>query len=97
MSVQIDLRGVAEVQKMLQVYKTLAEEWIGMAVIPGEKTEGERFPGAVNTFSIEAMMQDKKALQAGTSHYLGQNFSKAFDASMVISSARSIIATLCFA
>jgi len=69
----------AEVRKMLGVYQTLSEEWMAMAVIPGEKTAGERFPGAVNTFSIEAMMQDNKALQAGTSHYLGQNFSTAFD------------------
>ncbi|HVY61136.1 MAG TPA: proline--tRNA ligase [Planctomycetota bacterium] len=68
-----------EVRRMLDVYRVLSEEWLAVAVVPGEKTEGERFPGAVNTYSIEAMMQDRKALQAGTSHYLGQNFSKAFD------------------
>jgi prolyl-tRNA synthetase len=66
-----------ETLKMLNVYKTLAEEYMAMPVISGEKTERERFPGAVNTFSIEAMMQDRKALQAGTSHFLGQNFAKA--------------------
>ena len=70
-----------EVRRMLEVYRVLAEEWIAMAVVPGLKTESERFPGAVDTFSIEAMMQDRKALQSGTSHYLGQNFSKAFDVS----------------
>src|SRR2546428_8127236 len=71
--------AMTEVKAMLTVYQTLAEEWLAMAVIPGEKTESERFPGAVHTYSIEAMMQDRKALQSGTSHYLGQNFSKAFD------------------
>jgi prolyl-tRNA synthetase len=69
--------AVEETMKMLDVYATFAEEYMAMPVIKGEKTEGERFPGAVNTFSIEAMMQDRKALQAGTSHFLGQNFSKA--------------------
>lgn len=66
-----------EVFRMLEVYRDLAENVLAMPVIPGEKPAGERFPGAVNTFSIEAMMQDRKALQAGTSHYLGQNFSRA--------------------
>lgn len=66
-----------EVSKMLDVYACLCEEFLAIPVIKGEKTEGERFPGAVETLCIEAMMQDKKALQAGTSHYLGQNFSKA--------------------
>ena len=56
---------------------TFAQDYMAMPVIKGEKTAGERFPGAVNTYSIEAMMQDRKALQAGTSHFLGQNFSKA--------------------
>jgi prolyl-tRNA synthetase len=69
--------AVAETMQMLEVYKTFAEEYMAMPVICGEKTEGERFPGAVNTYSIEAMMQDRKALQAGTSHFLGQNFAKA--------------------
>ena len=66
-----------ETMKMLDVYADFAEEEIAMPVIKGEKTEGERFPGAVATYSIEAMMQDRKALQAGTSHFLGQNFSRA--------------------
>ncbi len=68
-----------EAKTMLRVYQRFAEEWMAMSVIPGEKTANERFAGAVTTYSIEAMMQDKKALQAGTSHYLGQNFAKAFD------------------
>ncbi len=66
-----------ETVKMLEVYKTFAEEYMAMPVLTGEKTAGERFPGAVNTLCIEAMMQDRKALQAGTSHFLGQNFAKA--------------------
>ncbi|OVE75361.1 proline--tRNA ligase [bacterium E08(2017)] len=65
-----------ETVKMLDVYKQFAEEYMAMPVLTGEKTEGERFPGAENTFCIEAMMQDRKALQAGTSHFLGQNFAK---------------------
>jgi prolyl-tRNA synthetase len=66
-----------ETVKMLDVYADFAENWMAMPVIKGEKTAGERFPGAVSTLSIEAMMQDRKALQAGTSHFLGQNFSRA--------------------
>jgi prolyl-tRNA synthetase len=66
-----------ETRKMLDVYATFAQDYMAMPVIRGEKTAGERFPGAVDTFSIEAMMQDRKALQSGTSHFLGQNFSKA--------------------
>ncbi|VGO14404.1 Proline--tRNA ligase [Pontiella desulfatans] len=66
-----------ETRKMLEVYKTFAEEFMAMPVLTGEKTAGERFPGAVSTLCIEAMMQDRKALQAGTSHFLGQNFAKA--------------------
>ena len=66
-----------ETMKMLGVYADFAEDWMAMPVIKGEKTAGERFPGAVSTYAIEAMMQDRKALQAGTSHFLGQNFSKA--------------------
>src|SRR6187401_700552 len=65
-----------ETMKMLRVYADFAENFMAMPVIKGEKTSGERFPGAVSTYSIEAMMQDRKALQAGTSHFLGQNFSK---------------------
>jgi len=68
-----------ETMRMLGVYADFAENWIAMPVIQGEKTAGERFPGAVSTYTIEAMMQDRKALQAGTSHFLGQNFSKAQD------------------
>lgn len=68
-----------EAEKMLEVYRELAEDHLAIPVILGEKSEGERFPGAVNTYCFEAMMQDRKALQAGTSHYLGQNFSKAFN------------------
>src|SRR5688500_2195857 len=63
--------------RMLGVYADFAENTMAMPVIQGEKTAGERFPGAVSTYTIEAMMQDRKALQAGTSHFLGQNFSKA--------------------
>ncbi len=63
---------------MLRVYHELAREVIGLPVILGEKSAGERFPGAENTYTIEAIMQDGKALQCGTSHYLGQNFSRAF-------------------
>lgn len=66
-----------ETQRMLRVYAEFAERWMAMPVICGEKTARERFPGAVNTYSIEAMMQDRKALQCGTSHFLGQNFSRA--------------------
>ena len=66
-----------ETMKMLGVYADFAENWMAMPVIQGEKTAGERFPGAVSTYAIEAMMQDRKALQAGTSHFLGQNFSRA--------------------
>ena len=69
--------AVDETMQMLGVYADFAEEEMAMPVIQGEKTAGERFPGAVSTFCIEAMMQDRKALQAGTSHFLGQNFAKA--------------------
>ena len=68
-----------ETRQMLDVYADFAENTMAMPVIKGEKTAGERFPGAVSTLTIEAMMQDRKALQAGTSHFLGQNFSKAQD------------------
>jgi prolyl-tRNA synthetase len=66
-----------ETRQMLDVYAEFAEGSMAMPVIKGEKTAGERFPGAVSTYSIEAMMQDRKALQSGTSHFLGQNFAKA--------------------
>jgi prolyl-tRNA synthetase len=71
--------AVEETMRMLDIYADFAENYMAMPVIKGEKTEGERFPGAVSTYCIEAMMQDRKALQAGTSHFLGQNFSKASD------------------
>ena len=66
-----------ETLKMLEVYRTFLEDCLAIPVIVGEKSPGERFPGAVSTYTLETMMQDKKALQAGTSHYLGQNFAKA--------------------
>jgi prolyl-tRNA synthetase len=68
-----------ETLKMLGVYRTFAEEYMAMPVITGQKTDSEKFAGALRTYSIEAMMQDNKALQAGTSHNLGQNFAKVFD------------------
>ena len=72
-----EAEAVDETRLMLDVYAEFAEQTMAMPVIKGEKTADERFPGAVSTLTIEAMMQDKKALQAGTSHFLGQNFSKA--------------------
>ncbi len=71
--------AVEETLLMLNVYKTFAEDYMAMPVITGVKTASERFAGAVDTYCIEALMQDGKALQAGTSHFLGQNFAKAFD------------------
>jgi prolyl-tRNA synthetase len=64
---------------LMECYRKFAEEWMAMPVLTGRKSEGQKFPGAVYTLCIEAMMQDRKALQAGTSHFLGQNFAKAFD------------------
>ena len=69
--------AMEETLRMLEVYADFAQNFMAVPVIKGEKTAGERFPGAVNTYCIEAMMQDRKALQAGTSHFLGQNFAKA--------------------
>jgi prolyl-tRNA synthetase len=71
--------AMRETKLILDVYAKFAEEWMAMPVIKGVKSENERFAGAEETFCIEALMQDGKALQAGTSHYLGQNFAKAFD------------------
>jgi prolyl-tRNA synthetase len=71
--------AVTETLQMLDVYEDFAENFLALPVIKGKKSEGEKFPGAVDTYCIEAMMQDGKALQAGTSHFLGQNFAKAFD------------------
>ncbi len=73
------LEAIAETKQMLDVYADFAENWMALPVIKGVKSAGERFAGAEETFCIEAMMQDGKALQAGTSHFLGQNFAKAFD------------------
>ena len=64
---------------MLKVYAKFAEEWMAVPVVQGVKSETERFAGALDTYTIEAMMQDGKALQSGTSHFLGQNFAKAFE------------------
>lgn len=71
--------AVRETVQMLDVYADFAENFMAMPVVKGRKSEGERFPGAIDTYCIEAMMQDGKALQAGTSHFLGQNFAKAFN------------------
>jgi prolyl-tRNA synthetase len=71
--------AIEEAERMLGVYRRFAEEWMAIPVLSGRKSEGQKFPGAVTTYAIEALMQDGKALQAGTSHYLGQNFAKAFD------------------
>ena len=71
--------AIAETEKILDVYTKFAEEWMAVPVLQGVKSPNERFAGAVETYCIEALMQDGKALQAGTSHFLGQNFAKAFD------------------
>lgn len=73
--------AIEEAYKMIDVYRDFAERFMAMPVLVGKKTENEKFAGAVDTFTIEAMMGDKRALQSGTSHYLGQNFAKAFDVS----------------
>ena len=71
--------AIEEAEKMMNVYADFAEKWLAIPVMKGVKSPNERFAGAVETYCIEAMMQDGKALQAGTSHFLGQNFAKAFD------------------
>ncbi len=71
--------AITETKQMLDVYAEFVEEWMALPVVKGVKTANERFAGADDTYCIEAMMQDGKALQAGTSHFLGQNFAKAFD------------------
>ncbi len=71
--------AIAETKQMLEVYANFAENWMAVPVIKGVKSPNERFAGALDTYCIEALMQDGKALQAGTSHFLGQNFAKAFD------------------
>ncbi|MEP6850080.1 MAG: proline--tRNA ligase [Acidobacteriota bacterium] len=75
--------AIEETEKMLGVYATFAEDWIGVPVLKGLKSPNERFAGAVETYCIEALMQDGKALQCGTSHFLGQNFSRSFDVKFV--------------
>ena len=72
-----EAEAIEETERMIDVYADFAENWMAMPVVVGSKTAAERFPGAVETLSIESMMQDRKALQAGTSHFLGQNFSRA--------------------
>jgi len=71
--------AIEETERMLEVYADFAENWMALPVVRGKKTANERFAGALETYCIEALMQDGKALQAGTSHFLGQNFAKAFD------------------
>jgi prolyl-tRNA synthetase len=71
--------AIEETLKIIDIYADFAEKWMGMPVIKGTKSESEKFAGALETYSIEALMQDGKALQSGTSHFLGQNFAKAFD------------------
>lgn len=75
--------ALTEAETMLNVYADFAENWMGMPVLKGVKSPNERFAGAIETYCIEALMQDGKALQAGTSHFLGQNFAKAFDVKYV--------------
>ena len=74
-----EAEAMAEAEQMMHIYAEFAEKFMAVPVIKGTKTESERFAGALETFCIEALMQDGKALQAGTSHFLGQNFAKAFD------------------
>ncbi|HAN18150.1 MAG: proline--tRNA ligase [Bacteroidetes bacterium GWC2_33_15] len=71
--------AIEETEQMINIYADFAENWLAIPVIKGVKSENERFAGALETYAIEALMQDGKALQAGTSHFLGQNFAKAFD------------------
>ena len=71
--------AVEEAERMLGVYRTFTEQWMAMPVLAGRKSDSQKFAGAVTTYTLEALMQDGRALQAGTSHYLGQNFAKAFD------------------
>lgn len=75
--------AIAEAEKMLNVYSIFAERYMAVPVIKGIKSANERFAGAIETYTIEAMMQDGKALQSGTSHFLGQNFAKAFDVKFI--------------
>jgi len=74
---ETEAEAIEETERMLAVYETFARDFLAIPVLTGEKSESERFPGAVRTYCIEAMVQDRKAIQAGTSHFLGQNFAKA--------------------
>lgn len=76
---ETEAEAVEETLKMLNVYKTFVEDFLAIPLLTGPKSQSEKFAGAIDTYSIEALLQDKKALQAGTSHFLGQNFAKAFD------------------
>jgi prolyl-tRNA synthetase len=87
-----EVEAVEETLRMLDVYAEFARDYMAMPVIQGEKTAGERFPGALNTYTIEAMMQDRKALQAGTSHFLGQNFAKAFKIKFLDQNSQEVFA-----
>ena len=78
-----------ESRQMLEIYREVAEDILAIPVIPGRKSEAQRFPGAVETFPIEGLMRDKKALQCGTSHMLGQNFSKAYDVTFLNASGET--------
>ncbi len=78
-----EAEAIEETERMLGVYATFAEDWIALPVLKGLKSPNERFAGAIETYCIEALMQDGKALQSGTSHFLGQNFAKAFDVKFV--------------
>ena len=82
------LEAIDETEKMLGIYAQFAEEFMAMPVLKGLKTENERFAGALETYCIESLMQDGKALQAGTSHFLGQNFAKAFDVTFADSNGK---------
>ncbi len=84
--------ALEETRQMLDTYAEFAEQYMAMPVIRGEKTDGERFPGAVSTLSIEAMMQDRKALQAGTSHFLGQNFARAKEITFQDQNGKEVLA-----
>ncbi len=84
--------AMKETRTMLDIYADFSESYLAMPVIKGEKTEAERFPGAESTYSIEAMMQDKKALQAGTSHFLGQNFARSSQIKYLNANSEEVLA-----
>lgn len=86
---ETEMEAEEEARKMLEVYRDFSENYLAMPVIVGKKPEHDKFPGALHTYCIEAMMQDKKSLQAGTSHNLGQNFAKAFDIKFIDKNSES--------